>query len=102
MVLLFPPLFLGWKFFKKTKFIKPEECDLVWEKHIIDAYEATYDEPTVGFWWEILEMLQVDRCFPSGRQRRRERKQAALNAVVRAERRASLKADEISADGIKA
>lgn len=43
-------LFVFWKFFKKTKFLKAHEVDLVWERPTIDAYEATFIDPPVGFW----------------------------------------------------
>ncbi|KAI1427731.1 histidine permease [Xylaria sp. FL1777] len=38
-------LYFGWKIFKRTKFVKPHEADLIWEKPQIDAYEATFTEP---------------------------------------------------------
>lgn len=42
-VFLFPVLWVGWKFFKGTKWIKPEEMDFITD---IDQIEAdTYDEP---------------------------------------------------------
>ena len=61
MVLVAPVLFFGWKLFKRTKFIKPHEADLVWQKAAIDAYEASYDEPTAGFWTEIGQMFGFRR-----------------------------------------
>ncbi|KAM0185797.1 hypothetical protein ACHAPI_011991 [Fusarium lateritium] len=56
MLFLAPFLYFGWKFTKKTKLIKPEEADLVWDGPLIDAYEASYDEEDVGFFREILQM----------------------------------------------
>ncbi|KAM0232135.1 hypothetical protein ACHAP5_010837 [Fusarium lateritium] len=56
MLFLAPFLYFGWKFVKKTKLIKPEEADLVWDRPLIDAYEASYDEEDVGFFREILQM----------------------------------------------
>lgn len=61
MVLVAPVLFFGWKLFKRTKFIKPLECDLVWQGPVIDAYEASYNEPAVGFWTEIGQMFGFRR-----------------------------------------
>ncbi|KAG4444041.1 hypothetical protein IFR05_000501 [Cadophora sp. M221] len=55
-------LFGFWKIFKKTKFVRPEEADLVWEKPAIDAYEASIDPP-LGLWEDIwvssLEVLRI-------------------------------------------
>lgn len=56
-----PILFFGWKFFKGTKFVKPSEVDLVWERPIIDAYEARFTEPPTGFWREILALFGYKR-----------------------------------------
>ncbi|KAG9258473.1 amino acid permease/ SLC12A domain-containing protein [Emericellopsis atlantica] len=63
MQLLAPLMFIGWKLIKKTKFVKPEECDLVWDRPIIDAYEAKamdLDPPT-GFWQEMGQMVGLGR-----------------------------------------
>lgn len=57
MPLLAPILFLGFKFVKRTHFVKPLECDLLWQKAVIDAYEESYNEPPVGFWTEIAQMF---------------------------------------------
>lgn len=57
-------LFVGWKVIKKTKFVRPEEADLVWDKPIIDAYEASIDPP-LGIWEDIwgstLSFLRIKR-----------------------------------------
>ncbi|KAF2830227.1 hypothetical protein CC86DRAFT_368063 [Ophiobolus disseminans] len=63
MVLVAPVLFFGWKFLKKTKFIKPLECDLIWQKAIIDAYEENFNEPATGFWQEIGHMFLCGRSI---------------------------------------
>lgn len=52
MIIVCAVLFIGWKVIKKTKFVKPEEADLVWDKPIIDAYEASRDPP-LGIWEDI-------------------------------------------------
>lgn len=57
MQLLAPILFFGWKLIKRTKWVKPEEVDLIWERPVIDRYEARFLEPPVGFWAEILAMF---------------------------------------------
>lgn len=43
-------LYAGWKIIKKTKVVKPHEADLVWERPLIDAYEATLIDESKGFW----------------------------------------------------
>jgi amino acid transporter len=63
MVLVAPLLFFGWKLFKRTKFIKPFEADLQWQKVVIDAYEENYNEPAVGFWQEIGQMFLCGRTI---------------------------------------
>lgn len=57
MQILAPILFFGWKLIHRTKFVKPSQVDLVWERPIIDAYEARFTEPPVGFWREILALF---------------------------------------------
>ncbi|TVY65154.1 General amino acid permease AGP2 [Fusarium oxysporum f. sp. cubense] len=59
-------LFGGWKIFKKTRYIRPHEVDLTWERPQIDAYEATFTEPPVGFWTEMVQMV-----VPSFRKNRK-------------------------------
>ena len=61
MVLVAPVLFFGWKLIKHTKLIKAHEMDLVWDRPIIDAYEATFTEYAPGFWSEILQMFGFRR-----------------------------------------
>jgi amino acid transporter len=61
MVLAAPVLFFGWKIIKRTKFIKAHEADLVWDRPVIDAYEATFTEYSPGFWTEILQMFGLRR-----------------------------------------
>jgi amino acid transporter len=57
MCFVCPVLFVFWKVFKKTKFVKPEEADLVWERPVIDAYEASFAEEPLGFWAELRRHL---------------------------------------------
>jgi yeast amino acid transporter len=61
MQLFIPPLFFIWKFIKRTKVVKPHECDLVWEKPIVDAYEETFIDPPVGFWTEMMQLVGLKR-----------------------------------------
>jgi amino acid transporter len=61
MVLVAPILFFGWKITHHTKFIKPEEADLVWIAPSIDAYEAACEEEAPGFWTEIVQIFGFRR-----------------------------------------
>lgn len=61
MVLVAPVLFFGWKLIKRTKLIQAHEMDLVWDRPIIDAYEATFTEYAPGFWTEILQVFGLRR-----------------------------------------
>jgi amino acid transporter len=57
MVFVCPVLYVGWKVWWRTKIVKPEEADLVWERPIIDAYEASTLEPHMGFFEEVKIMM---------------------------------------------
>ncbi|KAF2175083.1 hypothetical protein K469DRAFT_743453 [Zopfia rhizophila CBS 207.26] len=57
MVLIAPILYFGWKLTKRTKIVKAKEADLVWDRPVIDAYEASYTADAPGFWIEILQMF---------------------------------------------
>ncbi|PKS04926.1 hypothetical protein jhhlp_008292 [Lomentospora prolificans] len=61
MVVLAPILFIGWKVVKKTKFIKPHEADLVYQRPAIDAYEAAIKTPPVSFWTEMVQLVGFRR-----------------------------------------
>jgi amino acid transporter len=61
MVLIAPVLFFGWKLIKRTKFIKAHEADLIWDRPVIDAYEASFTEYAPGFWTEILQIFGLRR-----------------------------------------
>ncbi|KAK0385692.1 hypothetical protein NLU13_6869 [Sarocladium strictum] len=62
MQILAPILFFGWKFIKKTRMVKPHECDLIWDAPIIDRYEASFTNPPVGFWTEMGRMVGIRRA----------------------------------------
>lgn len=61
MVIAAPVLYFGWKIIHKTKIIKPHECDLTWDRPVIDAYEASFMNPPIGFWTEIAQMFGFRR-----------------------------------------
>lgn len=52
-----PILYVVWKVIKRTKSVKPGEVDLVWERPIIDAYEASFISPPIGFWTEMMHLV---------------------------------------------
>ncbi|PNS21550.1 Proline-specific permease [Sphaceloma murrayae] len=54
-------LFVFWKLLKKTKFVKPSQVDMVWERPIVDAYEASFTGPPNGFWREMGQMIGIGR-----------------------------------------
>lgn len=70
MQIAIPPLYLIWKVIKKTKVVKPHEADLVWERPVIDAYEASFIDPPVGFWREVGQMFGYRR-IKGGNDKRR-------------------------------
>lgn len=61
MVIVSPVLFVAWKLLKKTRFVGAREADLVWERPIVDAYEATFISPPIGFWTEMLQLVGFHR-----------------------------------------
>lgn len=69
MLIVCPLLFVFWKLFKKTKVVKPLDLDLVWEKPIVDAYEASIISPPVSFWVELLQMFGLMRDKVDDRRR---------------------------------
>merc|ERR1711939_646807 len=70
MQLFIPPLFVIWKILKRTKMVKAHEADLVWQRPIIDAYEATFIDPPSGFWKEMVQLVGFKRT-KGGQDRRR-------------------------------
>ena len=61
MAILAPILFCVWKLIHKTKLVKPHEADLIYQRPVIDAYEASFTKPPVGFWTEIVRMFGFRR-----------------------------------------
>ncbi|KHN99334.1 Amino acid/polyamine transporter I [Metarhizium album ARSEF 1941] len=61
MQILAPILFFGWKIIKRTRFVKPHEADLLWERPTIDRYEASFLHEPVGFWTEMGRLVGINR-----------------------------------------
>ncbi|KAI9035327.1 amino acid transporter [Aspergillus affinis] len=55
LVILAPILFFFWNCVKRTEIIRPQEADLIWERPIVDSYEATMLPKPRGFWAETLQ-----------------------------------------------
>ena len=53
--------FAGWKVVKKTRYVRPADVDLVWERPDIDLYESSETDPVTGFWAEIVRMPTIHR-----------------------------------------
>lgn len=64
MLILYPVFFIVWKLLKRTKFVPAKNVDLVWDAPLIDAYEASFTSPPVGFWTEILQLVGLRRNLP--------------------------------------
>lgn len=64
MVFLAPLTFGFWKLYKKTRWLRPHEVDLVWDAPVIDIYEASFITPPVGFWTEMLQLIGLKRNVP--------------------------------------
>lgn len=63
MVLLAPVMFIAWKVWKKTRWLRPNELDLTWEAELIAAYERTEEEQPTGFWREMVQMVSFKRFY---------------------------------------
>jgi amino acid transporter len=61
MLILAPILYIFWKVLKRTKYIPLKEVDLIWDAPVIDAYEATFYEPPVSFWVEMIQIVGLKR-----------------------------------------
>ncbi|KAK3726063.1 hypothetical protein LTR37_000211 [Vermiconidia calcicola] len=68
--ILCPILYVFWKLFKRSKWLGKYEVDLVWERPTIDAYEATFFGPPVGFWREMVQLTGFWRTKGGNDQRR--------------------------------
>ncbi|KAE8337424.1 hypothetical protein BDV24DRAFT_140034 [Aspergillus arachidicola] len=61
MQLVAPCLFIFWKVVKRTRYVRPHEVDLVWERPSIDDYENSITTPPVGFWSEMIGLVGIGR-----------------------------------------
>lgn len=61
MVGVAPILYIFWKIVKRTPFVRSRDADLVWERPLIDAYEASFVSPPLGFWTEMLQLVGIRR-----------------------------------------
>jgi amino acid transporter len=64
MLMIAPVLYVFWKLVKKTRIIPSKEVDLVWDAPLIDAYEASFITPPVGFWTELVQLVGFKRNLP--------------------------------------
>ncbi|KAF2014106.1 general amino acid permease-like protein AGP2 [Aaosphaeria arxii CBS 175.79] len=64
MVFLYPILYFGWKLLKRTKIVPAHQVDLVWDAPLIDAYEASFITPPIGFWTEMAQLIGFKRNVP--------------------------------------
>ncbi|QGA16060.1 hypothetical protein EYB26_003727 [Talaromyces marneffei] len=59
-------LFFFWKIYKRTKFVKPHEADLVWDRPAIERYELTTLDQDTGFWRELIEIIGLKKKMSEG------------------------------------
>jgi amino acid transporter len=61
MVVLAPILYGGWKLIKGTRYVRSHEADLVYQRPVIDAYEASLTGRPTGFWEEMVGLVGIKR-----------------------------------------
>ncbi|KAF2870527.1 histidine permease [Massariosphaeria phaeospora] len=61
MVGVAPIMFVTWKLIHRTKIIPSSQVDLTWDAPLIDAYEASFISPPVGFWTEMIQLVGFRR-----------------------------------------
>lgn len=69
MPILAPIFFVVWKYSKGTKWLGPEEVDLIWDAPFITAYEEACPERPVGFFrdvWNTLRRNKTENHTESG------------------------------------
>ncbi|KAI0163941.1 amino acid permease/ SLC12A domain-containing protein [Xylariaceae sp. FL1272] len=60
-VLLAPIFYFGWKLVKRTKVVPLVEVDLEWERPLVDAHEAQFEEVHLNFLGHCMEMVGLRR-----------------------------------------
>lgn len=65
MALLSIVFFVGWEIFKRNGFMDPKRVDLVWERPLVDSYEATTLDVETTFWAEMLQLVRFKRKKPT-------------------------------------
>lgn len=83
LLILAPILFIFWKVVWRTKFVKKEELDLVWERPIVDQYEASFLTPPTGFWTEMGQLIGIKRKHKDGDKARRRSSVVPMGQAVR-------------------
>ena len=53
--------FCGFKLFRRTRFVRPHEADLVWDKPVIDAYERQFTDTPTRFRDDIKKMFRFGK-----------------------------------------
>ncbi|EOO02509.1 putative general amino acid permease agp2 protein [Phaeoacremonium minimum UCRPA7] len=61
MVIVAVVLFVFWKLFRRTSFVRPREADLIYQRPVIDTYEASFLHPPVSFWRELLGFFRFKK-----------------------------------------
>ncbi|KAJ5180695.1 hypothetical protein N7492_003905 [Penicillium capsulatum] len=59
MLLLTPILFVSWKLFHGTRWLRPREVDLHWQADVVALYEANEVEQPVNVWREMTQMVRL-------------------------------------------
>ncbi|KAF4550551.1 Amino acid permease-like protein 26 [Elsinoe fawcettii] len=54
-------LFVFWKLYKKTRYVRPHEADLIWEAPVVAAYETIETTPINTFWREMLQLFTFNK-----------------------------------------
>lgn len=62
MVGVAPLFYIAWKVIFKTKWVKAEQCDLIWEAPVIDAYEVAFAGDKQTFWKEMGQLIGIGRA----------------------------------------
>lgn len=61
MQIVMPILFIIWKLIHRTRVVPSVEADLIWERPVVDAYEASFTHPPLGFWAEMGQLIGIGR-----------------------------------------